>query len=145
MFRFFFFLMIRRPPRSTRTDTLFPYTTLFRSSELKAPKAAIRDARTFRAGWIVLILLLIGFFGLEPLGVPVSVVAGVAAAILLAVAGHGHIIGTRKVIRDAPWQIVIFSLCMYLVVYGLRTAGLTQYLTVFPTPSAQPGGLYGRL
>src|SRR3546814_20623364 len=30
-FVFFFFLMIRRPPRSTRTDTLFPYTTLFRS------------------------------------------------------------------------------------------------------------------
>src|SRR3546814_19217625 len=29
----FFFLMIRRPPRSTRTDTLFPYTTLFRSPE----------------------------------------------------------------------------------------------------------------
>src|SRR3546814_9396380 len=32
--RLFFFLMIRRPPRSTRTDTLFPYTTLFRSSHL---------------------------------------------------------------------------------------------------------------
>src|SRR3546814_20603610 len=31
---FFFFLMIRRPPRSTRTDTLFPYTTLFRSQHL---------------------------------------------------------------------------------------------------------------
>src|SRR3546814_12745196 len=30
-FVFFFFLMLRRPPRSTRTDTLFPYTTLFRS------------------------------------------------------------------------------------------------------------------
>src|SRR3546814_9060317 len=30
---FVFFLMIRRPPRSTRTDTLFPYTTLFRSSD----------------------------------------------------------------------------------------------------------------
>src|SRR3546814_13282575 len=30
----FFFLMIRRPPRSTRTDTLFPYTTLFRSASL---------------------------------------------------------------------------------------------------------------
>src|SRR3546814_2517792 len=36
---FFFFLMIRRPPRSTRTDTLFPYTTLFRSEgELSAAK-----------------------------------------------------------------------------------------------------------
>src|SRR3546814_6114182 len=32
--RYFFFLMIRRPPRSTRTDTLFPYTTLFRSAQL---------------------------------------------------------------------------------------------------------------
>src|SRR3546814_9295636 len=31
VFYLFFFLMIRRPPRSTRTDTLFPYTTLFRS------------------------------------------------------------------------------------------------------------------
>src|SRR3546814_3250690 len=31
MFFWFFFLMVRRPPRSTRTDTLFPYTTLFRS------------------------------------------------------------------------------------------------------------------
>src|SRR3546814_14169691 len=34
--RIFFFLMERRPPRSTRTDTLFPYTTLFRSVELVA-------------------------------------------------------------------------------------------------------------
>src|SRR3546814_16432134 len=34
MLTFFFFLMIRPPPRSTRTDTLFPYTTLFRSAEL---------------------------------------------------------------------------------------------------------------
>src|SRR3546814_11052284 len=32
----FFFLMIRRPPRSTRTDTLFPYTTLFRSEMIAA-------------------------------------------------------------------------------------------------------------
>src|SRR3546814_17787707 len=32
-FWFVFFLMIRRPPRSTRTDTLFPYTTLFRSHQ----------------------------------------------------------------------------------------------------------------
>src|SRR3546814_19501625 len=31
VYSLFFFLMIRRPPRSTRTDTLFPYTTLFRS------------------------------------------------------------------------------------------------------------------
>src|SRR3546814_2745384 len=40
--RFFFFLMIRRPPRSTRTDTLFPYTTLFRSAD---PRTRIPTTR----------------------------------------------------------------------------------------------------
>src|SRR3546814_21012918 len=40
-----FFLMIRRPPRSTRTDTLFPYTTLFRSMDMQtpAPKLGIKE------------------------------------------------------------------------------------------------------
>src|SRR3546814_3008018 len=46
---FFFFLMRRRPPRSTRTDTLFPYTTLFRSKYAHAdsvhPAATVPDCR----------------------------------------------------------------------------------------------------
>src|SRR3546814_14401151 len=40
----FFFLMIRRPPRSTRTDTLFPYTTLFRSHRAQVAHAVVDDA-----------------------------------------------------------------------------------------------------
>ncbi|MBB1627312.1 arsenic transporter [Achromobacter sp. UMC71] len=108
-------------------------------TQLKAPSAAIRDAATFRAGWIVLALLLVGFFGLEPLGVPVSAVAAAGAAILLAVAGRGKVISTRKVLREAPWQIVVFSLGMYLVVYGLRNAGLTQYLADLLTALARQG------
>lgn len=108
-------------------------------SQLKPPVAAIRDLNTFRSGWAVLALLLIGFFGLEPLGVPVSVVAAVGAAILLLVAGRGHKISTRKVIREAPWQIVIFSLGMYLVVYGLRNAGLTQTLADLLSRFAEQG------
>lgn len=98
-------------------------------SQLKAPNEAIRDLATFRAGWVVLALLLIGFFGLESLGVPISLVAAAGSLILLAVAAHGHVINTRKVVREAPWQIVIFSLGMYLVVYGLRNEGLTGYIT----------------
>src|SRR3546814_2004158 len=46
---FFFFLMIRRPPRSTRTDTLFPYTTLFRS--VHGAKADLNRLRT-RVGMV---------------------------------------------------------------------------------------------
>src|SRR3546814_15121123 len=43
----FFFLMIRRPPRSTRTDTLFPYTTLFRSPLLLRRRLPRRDRGRF--------------------------------------------------------------------------------------------------
>src|SRR3546814_8069536 len=45
---YLFFLMIRRPPRSTRTDTLFPYTTLFRSTEINASIGF--DRRLYRQG-----------------------------------------------------------------------------------------------
>ncbi|EFJ2219843.1 arsenic transporter [Escherichia coli] len=98
-------------------------------SLLKTPASAIKDPATFRAGWIVLLLLLVGFFILEPLGIPVSAIAGAGAAVLFVVAKRGHAINTGKVLRGAPWQIVIFSLGMYLVVYGLRNAGLTEYLS----------------
>jgi arsenical pump membrane protein len=96
-------------------------------AQLRAPRDAIRDPATFKAGWVVLVLLLVGFFGVEPLGVPVSAVAAVGAVLLLAVAARGPI-DTRKVLKGAPWQIVVFSLGMYLVVYGLRNAGLTDQL-----------------
>src|SRR3546814_2732833 len=47
----FIFFMIRRPPRSTRTDTLFPYTTLFRSpGSTGRPASAIRGSSRFPAG-----------------------------------------------------------------------------------------------
>jgi arsenical pump membrane protein len=108
-------------------------------AQLKAPSAAIKDRATFGAGWVVLVLLLIGFFGLEPLGVPVSAVAAVGAALLLAVAARGHVISTRKVLRGAPWQIVVFSLGMYLVVYGLRNAGLTDRIAGLLNFFAQSG------
>ncbi|ELW9442105.1 arsenic transporter [Pluralibacter gergoviae] len=96
---------------------------------LKTPASAIKDPATFRAGWIVLAVLLAGFFILEPLGIPVSAIAAAAAVILFAVAKMGRTIDTGKVLRGAPWQIVIFSLGMYLVVYGLRNAGLTEFLS----------------
>src|SRR3546814_2743054 len=45
VFVHFVFLMIRRPPRSTRTDTLFPYTTLFRSAQISIRRCRLGDAR----------------------------------------------------------------------------------------------------
>jgi len=108
-------------------------------AQLKHPGDAIHDRATFITGWWVLGILLVGFFWLDDMGVPISAVAAAGAALLLAVAARGSRISTRAVLRDAPWQIVIFSLGMYLVVYGLRNAGLTVYLTELLNWCAQYG------
>ena len=110
--------------------------------ELPEPRKAIRDPLTFAVGWGVLVLLLTGLFALEPMGIPVSVIAAVCAALLFAVAARGHIISTRRVLREAPWQVVTFSLGMYLVVYGMKNAGLTTYLTMALNHMAE-FGLWG--
>jgi len=109
---------------------------------LAAPSSAIKDRATFLWGWIILALLLIGFFVLEPRGVPVSAVAATGAVVLLVVAGRGAVISTTKVLREAPWQVVIFSLGMYLVVYGLGNAGLTRQIAGLLDGFAQ-GGVWG--
>ncbi|MDB5919690.1 MAG: arsenic transporter [Massilia sp.] len=107
--------------------------------QLKRPRDAIHDRATFIAGWWVLAGLLAGFFWLDKFGVPISFVAAAGAAVLLAVAARGHTISTREVLRGAPWQVVVFSLGMYLVVYGLRNAGLTDYLTALLNRCAEYG------
>ncbi|WP_292044542.1 arsenic transporter [Massilia sp. UBA6681] len=108
-------------------------------AQLKRPQEAIHDRATFLTGWWVLLMLLVGFFWLDDAGIPISAVAAAGALLLLAVAARGHRISTREVLRGAPWQVVVFSLGMYLVVYGLRNAGLTDYLTALLDRCAEYG------
>lgn len=103
------------------------------------PNSAITDKATFTTGWVVLAALLFGFFVFEPMGVPISVIAGLGAALLSAVATMGKKLPILPVVKNAPWQIVIFSLGMYLVVYGLKNAGLTDYLATLLQGLEQQG------
>lgn len=108
----------------------------FEVSALAEPREAIRDPFVFHTGWVVLGLLLIGYFAAHPLGLPVSVVAGCAALVLVLSALREHwlpmqpkgVIPVMTLLREAPWQVVLFSLGMYLVVFGLRNQGLTSEL-----------------
>ena len=138
---------------------------------LGTPADAVRDRLTFRAGVIVLAVLLVGYFVADPLGIPVAAVAAVCALAISLVASrqpralfrriapapeavlvgpHGTstetstdggadenalrggggkpVVDVWSVVKSAPWQIVLFSLGMYLVVYGLRNQGLTDQL-----------------
>ncbi|MGO1475032.1 MAG: ArsB/NhaD family transporter, partial [Psychrobacter sp.] len=102
-------------------------------ASLSAPESAIEDPLVFKAAFPLLALLLMAYFATEPLGIPISLVTGAAALMLMAIAGRfwqggrGAIISVSDVVRKAPWQIVLFSIGMYLVVYGLGNAGLTAY------------------
>ncbi len=99
-------------------------------SQLEAPARAIRDPLVFRAAFPLLGMLLVAYFVTAPFAVPVSAVTCAGAAALLALARRGGVIPIRKVLSGAPWQIVLFSLGMYLVVYGLKNAGLTDHLAL---------------
>ena len=100
--------------------------------DLEEPRAAIKDKAVFRAAFPLLGILLVAYFATAPLGIPIAFVTGAAALVLVAIAGrwfaggHGAIVSVPKVLREAPWQIVLFSIGMYLVVYGLGNAGLTD-------------------
>lgn len=103
---------------------------------LPEPASAIRDPFVFYVGWVVLIALLSGYFAAHTLKLPVSAIAGAAAGGLLLAALREHwlpqqpkgVIPVMTLLREAPWQIVLFSLGMYLVVFGLRNQGLTAGL-----------------
>ncbi|UTT43671.1 arsenic transporter [Exiguobacterium aurantiacum] len=100
-------------------------------SKLVEPASVIKDHKMFRLSWVVLALLVIGYFTSDIVGIPVSLVAGVISLFFLIMANRSPAVPTRSVLRGAPWAIVFFSLGMYIVVYGLQNAGLTQVLANF--------------
>lgn len=108
-------------------------------SHLKEPAEAVRDSKMFRLSWLVLGILLIGYFASEWIGVPVSFIAGVITIFFLVMARRSPAVNTRTVIKGAPWAIVFFSIGMYVVVYGLRNAGLTNVLADLIQMTADQG------
>lgn len=95
---------------------------------VKAPREAIRNEKLFRWSWVVIIVLLAGYVLSEPFGIPVSFIVLSVGLLFLAATVKSNTVNTTAVLKGAPWHIVLFSIGMYVVVYGVGHAGFTEVL-----------------
>ena len=97
---------------------------------LKEPKSVIKNMKLFYFSWVFLALLLCAYFLGDAYDLPISIFALGGATIFLIIATISKSVEPLKIIKEAPWQVVWFSIGLYIVVYGLKNAGLTDYLAI---------------
>jgi arsenical pump membrane protein len=99
-------------------------------SLLKEPKSVIKNMNLFYFSWFFLGFLLCAYFLGDAYDLPISIFALGGAIIFLIIATISKAVKPIHIIKEAPWQVVWFSIGLYIVVYGLKNAGLTDYLTI---------------
>ena len=97
---------------------------------LKEPKSVIKNMRLFYFSWFFLAFLLSVYFLGDAYDLPISIFALGGAIIFLIIATISKAVKPIHIIKEAPWQVVWFSIGLYIVVYGLKNAGLTDYLAL---------------
>jgi len=108
-------------------------------SLLKTPNDVLKSRVLFQFSWVFLALLLAGYFIGDSYDLPVSLFALGGGLIFLAIASYTRNAHAMQIIKTAPWQVVWFSIGLYIVVYGLKNAGLTDYLTIVLNDLVQRG------
>ncbi len=99
-------------------------------SLLKDENEVLKSKTLFLFSWFFLALLIAGYFIGDSYGLPVSLFALGGGVIFLLIATYLKTVDAKAIIKNAPWQVVWFSIGLYVVVYGLKNAGLTDYLSL---------------
>jgi arsenical pump membrane protein len=98
---------------------------------LKNPDLVLKNRTLFKFSWFFLALLIAGYFIGDYYHIPVSFFALGGSLGFLALASYLKSAKFFHTIKEAPWQVVWFSIGLYVVVYGLKNAGLTDDLHQF--------------
>lgn len=109
---------------------------------LASPESVIKNKTMFNLSWYFLALLMVGYFIGDHYHLPVSLFALGGALLFLAIATYFKATKPIMTIKTAPWQVVWFSIGLYVVVYGLKNAGLTSYLAVMIDAMAGMGNTF---
>jgi arsenical pump membrane protein len=132
----YFFDMIVPFIVSVGVSTLFLWIILRKEipknvdiSLLKEPKSAIKNLKLFYFSWVFLAFLLFSYFIGDIFSLAISLFALGGAIVFLLIATISKSVEPLKIIKNAPWQVVWFSIGLYIVVYGLKNAGLTEHLS----------------
>jgi len=96
---------------------------------LQTPIKAIKHIRFFHLVWFLIGILIVGYILSEIYSIPLSFITGTAAIILLLLGQYYKVTEVQKVIKNAPWSVIFFSIGMYLIVYGLKNVGLTSVVS----------------
>lgn len=96
------------------------------TEELPVASSVIKNHTMFNLSWFFLVLLIIGYFVGDLYDLPVSVFALGGALVFLAIAKYFKAVNPKEIIKTAPWQVVWFSIGLYVVVYGLKNGGMTD-------------------
>ncbi len=98
-------------------------------SNMKDEHSVIKDRVIFKLSLPLILVLLVAYSLGGLFSIPVAFVAAPAAIFMLAVSRLNRKLNMSRPLKEAPWQIVLFSLGMYLVVFGLGREGLTSILS----------------
>jgi len=112
---------------------------------LASTDSVIKSKVMFNLSWWFLALLMSGYFIGDYFNLPISFFALGGALIFLAIATYYKATKPIMTIKTAPWQVVWFSIGLYIVVFGLKNAGLTTYLASLITQMSALGNTYAVL
>ena len=109
------------------------------------PRSVIKDRLIFLLASPVIIIMIAAYSVTGIYGIQVTYVAVPSMIAILLLYSHRNFANSKKILREAPWQVVFFSLGMYLIVFGISQAGLQSILTGVIAYLHRPGGLIGTL
>jgi len=108
---------------------------------LQDPDSVLSSRTLFYFSWFFLAILIAGYFVGDAYNLPISLFALGGGLLFLAIATAMKVVDAKTIILGAPWQVVWFSIGLYIVVYGLKNAGLTEYLTTILKELSTQGDL----